>query len=159
MQIVHDKVANFNHIMVKLVVIPQKFVSLQLTPSHFKKLLKELPEPRKVKIILLEELVTNCCSSQLHDEIIYSLDMILDFSGIVSLDLMRLHFLPIGFLELGREFLVLLLRDKIFPHFIFWIKTELILNLRRASVKTGPVALCLACLTILSRGSLAGNAP
>ena len=134
MEIVHDKVANFDHIVVQFVIVAQQLVALQLPPSHLKQFLEQLSEPGEVQIVLLEKLIANGRSSQFHDEIIYSLDVILDLSRVVTLHLVRLHLLPVGLLELGGELFVLLLRDEILAHFVLRVEVELPLDLGRAPV-------------------------
>ena len=75
--------------------------------------------------------------------------MILDLSRVVALHLVRLHLLPVGLLELGGELFVLLLRDKIFAHFVLRVEVQLTLDLRRASVDLGA--------TVAAFGLLAGR--
>ena len=75
--------------------------------------------------------------------------MILDLSRVVALHLVRLHLLPVGLLELGGELFVLLLRDKIFAHFVLRVEVQLTLDLRRASVDLGA--------TVAPFGLLAGR--
>ena len=164
MQIVHDKVAYLNHVVVKLVIVAQKLISLQLSPSHLKQLLEELSEARKVKIVLLEELIADGRSSQFHDEIVDCFDMILDFASVVALHLVRLHLLPIGLLELGGELLVLLLGDEIFAHFVLRVQIELVLDLGRTSVDFIP-SVCIGafgrlagCLAVLGIRALSASA-
>lgn len=70
MQIVHDKVANLQHVQVYLFLPSQNLILLQLVSRHSEKLLEELLESRKVKIIIDKELVTNGRPSELDDKIV-----------------------------------------------------------------------------------------
>ena len=126
MQVVHDEIADFNHIVVKLIVITQELIALQLTPRDFKQLLKELSETRKVNIVLLEKLVANCSSSQLHDKVIDCLDTVLNLLCVVARHFMRLHFFTIGLRKSRFTFLVLFFRDKILSKFILRVQIKLL---------------------------------
>ena len=70
MQIIHDKVANLQHVQVDLFLPSQNLILLQLVSRHSEKLLEELLESRKVKIIIDKELVTNGRPSELDDKIV-----------------------------------------------------------------------------------------
>ena len=48
MEIVHDKITYFNHVVIKLIFISQELVSLQLPPCDLEQFLKELSESREV---------------------------------------------------------------------------------------------------------------
>ena len=126
MQVVHDEIADFNHIVVKLIVITQELIALQLTPRDFKQLLKELSETRKVNIVLLEKLVANCSSPQLHDKVIDCLDTVLYILCVVAGHFMRLHFITIGLRKSCLTLLVFFLRDKILSKFILRVQIELL---------------------------------
>ena len=95
MQVVHDEIADFNHIMVELIVVAQKFISLQLAPRHLEQFLEELSKTAKVLIVLLEKLVAHRSLPQLHYEVIDGLNTVLNLPSIVAWHLVWLHLLTI----------------------------------------------------------------
>ena len=58
--------------MIQLIIVTKELILLQFTPSHLEKLLEELAKPREVQVVLLEELVTDGGSTQLHDKVIHA---------------------------------------------------------------------------------------
>ena len=88
--------------MVQLIIVTKEFILLQLTPRHLEKLLEELTKPREVQVVLLEELVADGGSTQLHDKVIHGAYLILDLSGIVSRHFMRLHLFTVWLFEPSR---------------------------------------------------------
>ena len=85
--------------MVQLIIVTKEFILLQLAPCHLEKLLEEFTKPREVQIVLLEELVTDGCPSQLHDKVVHSAYLVLDLAGVVPWHLVWLHLLAVRLLE------------------------------------------------------------
>jgi len=112
-EVVHHEVADLHHVMVKLVVIAQEWILLELSPRNLKQLLEELSETRKIEVVLLEKLVADGCLAQLHNEVVDGLDAISDLPRVVTLYLVRLHLFSVRFSELGGQLLVLLFGDQV----------------------------------------------
>ena len=105
MQVVHDKIADLNHVKVKFLLATEKFIPLKLSPRHFEQFVEEVAKPEEVQIarlaLLVEEFVADCRLSQLHDEVVDRADAIFYLSGVVAGHFMWLHLFPVRFTELG----------------------------------------------------------
>lgn len=102
MQVVHDKVADLEHVEVDLFIKTQQGVILQLPSDDPKKLIEEFLEPREIQVALFKELIKHRGLSRLHDEVINSFDAIFNLCRVVALHLMWLHLRAVRFPEPGR---------------------------------------------------------
>ena len=125
MQVIHDEIADLDHVEVQFLLAAQERVFLELAPRHFEQLVEEVAEPEEVQIaglsLLMEELVADGRLPQLHDEIIDRADAIFDLTHVISRHLMWVHLFSIWLAELSGELLVLLLRDQVRSKFVHWL--------------------------------------